>query len=142
MIQVAPLVGYKALSAMYSFQTLLIGLKMLPLYTSEVPEVFFARFGELSDEEKVKFLRIAILSVPLQQKEVESIVALAQDKNGICFSAINMGNMGLEELHETMIAVGLELSRIKIPWLSDEEKKKNFNGSGLTSEPNTASTPA
>lgn len=140
MIEVAPLKGYPALSAMYSFQALMIGLSRLPFYSHLDPHEFFASFGDLTDEEKTKFLRLAILSVPLEKKEVEAIASFAKDKNGIAYTPINMSNLGLEELHEIMIAVGLKLSAIKIPWLSDDEKKKRSLTLGSMSESSTSNT--
>lgn len=137
MIEVAPLVGYKALSAMHSFQVLMIGLKMLPFYGEQAPEEFFARFGKLSDEEKEKFIRLAVTSVPLEKKEVEALLSLAKDKHGVCYSALNIGNLGLADIIENIVAVCKELARIEIPWISDEEKKKSLSTLELMSEPNT-----
>lgn len=137
MIEVAPLVGYKALSAFYSFQVLMIGLKMLPFYQDQAPEEFFDRFRDLEEHEKEKFVRLAVASVPLKKDEVEAIVCLAKDKNGVPYSAINLGNLELLELQEIMVAVCMALGRIKVPFVSDEEKKKRSEPGALISTANT-----
>ncbi len=122
--KVLPLKGYKALRALNAFHALLLGLKMLPAYLGEPYEQFYAAFNLKTDSQKETFLREAVAFVQLAQDEVEALVSFATDKNGIPYSSVNAGNLAIDELHEIIVAVCMEIGRIKIGIVSEEEKKK------------------
>lgn len=124
--KILPLVGYKSLRALNAFHALLLGLKMLPAYQAEGYESFYASFGEKTDAEKEKLLREAAVFVQLQQDEVEALITFATDKNGVPYSAVNLKNLNAGELHEIIVAVCMEIGRIKIDLVSEEEKKKSL----------------
>lgn len=125
-INILPLVGYKALRSMAAFNTLLLGLKMLPMYeTIEYPE-FYASFKDKTDKQKEDALRLAAAFVQLSSEEVESLISFASDKNGIPYTSANLKNLKPNELFEIIIAVCMEIGRIKIDLVSDEEKKKSL----------------
>lgn len=121
--KVLPLVGYKSLRALNAFHALLLGLKMLPAYLAEGYESFYASFAEKSDEEKEKLIREAAVFVQLTQEEVEALVSFCSDKNGVPYSAVNVKNLNAGELHEIIVAVCMEIGRIKIDLVSESEKK-------------------
>jgi len=127
-MKILPLKGYNSLKALNSFHTLLLGLKMLPAYIMEDYETFFKSFNEKSEEVKEKLVREAVLFVQLQEEEVESLVGFATDKNGIPYSKANMKNLGPGELHEIITQVCMEIGKIKISILTNDEKKKLPNG--------------
>lgn len=133
MVKTLPLKGYKSLRALNGFHALLLGLKMLPAYITEAYETFYESFKDKSEADKEKLLREAILFVQLGQDEVEALVSFALDKNGVQYSSVNIKNLSLGELHETIVAVCMEIGRIKIEIVSEEEKK-NFLDSQSTSE--------
>lgn len=133
-MKVLPLKGYKSLKALNAFNALLLGLKMLPMYMSQSYETFYEGFKDMDDGEKETFLRQAVAFVELQPDEVEAIVSFACDKNGIPYSAANIKNLAPNELHETIVAVCMEIGRIKIDLVSESEKKKSVN-SQSTLEP-------
>lgn len=122
-LKVLPLKGYKSLKALNAFHALLLGLKMLPAYLSESYESFYESFREKPEEEKEKLIREAVLFVQLQQDEVEALVAFTTDKNGIPYSAASVNNLSMDELHEIIVAVCMEIGRIKIDILTESEKK-------------------
>lgn len=130
-IKVLPLKGYKALKALNAFNVLLLGLKMLPAYITEDYVSFFEKFKEKTDAEKETFLREAVAFVTLAQDEIEALVSFATDKNGIPYSKENLKNILVDELYEIIVAVGMEIGRIKIDLVSEDEKKK-YEDSALT----------
>lgn len=123
MRKVLPLKGYKSLKALNAFHALLLGLKMLPSYLAESYESFYESFKDKTDDEKEKLIREAALFVQLQQDEVEALVAFTTDRNGIPYSAANVNNLSVDELHEIIVAVCMEIGKIKIDILTESEKK-------------------
>lgn len=126
-MKVLPLKGYKSLKALNAFHTLLLGLKMLPAYAMEAYEDFYEGFSDKSDSEKEKFLREAVLFVPLQSDEVDALIAFCTDANGITYSDSNIKNLGPGEILECIVSVCMEIGRIKIDLVSQDEKKKLKN---------------
>jgi len=122
-MKVLPLKGYKSLKALNAFSALLLGYKMLPAYMGISYEEFYESFSEKSDEEKEAVLREAVAFVQLQSDEVESIITFCTDKNGIPYDSTNVKNIELKTLHEIIVSVCMEIGRIKINLVSDEEKK-------------------
>lgn len=123
MIQVLPLTGYKSLRALNAFHALLLGLKMLPAYIGEDYESFYASFGEKTEGEKEKLVREAVVFVQLAEDEVEALISFAKDKNGVPFSKVNLKNLTAGDLHEIIVAVCMEIGRIKIELVTEQEKK-------------------
>ena len=122
--KVLELKGYKSLKALNAFHALLLGLKMLPAYISQDYESFYASFSEKSEADKEKLLREAAVFVQLAQDEVESLITFCTDKNGVPYSAVNVKNLAVDELHEIIVSVCMAIGRIKIELVSEEEKKK------------------
>jgi hypothetical protein len=126
-MNVLPLKGYKSLRALNGFHALLLGLKMLPAYITEDYESFYERFRDKTDSEKEKLLREAAVFVQLGQDEVEALLSFCTDKNGIPYSAANIKNLNAGELHANIVSVCMEIGRIKIDLVSEEEKKNSQN---------------
>ncbi len=123
MIKVLELRGYKSLKALQAFHTLMLGLKMLPAYMGETYEEFYDRVSKMPASDQEKLVREAALFVDLTREEVDSLVAFSTDRNGVPFSAENLKNLGPKELHETIVAVCMEISKIKIDLVSESQKK-------------------
>lgn len=124
MIKILPLIGTKSLRALNAFNVLLLGLKMLPAYLAEDYETFYASFAGKTEAEKEKLLREAVVFVPLAEDELAALVCFATDKNGVPYTAVNIKNLTMEALFEVVVAVCMEIGRIKIDLISEEEKKK------------------
>lgn len=124
---VLPLKGYQSLKAFWAFQHLLLGLKMLPIYINQNVDVFFDNFKDMEEGEKETFIRQAVAWVPLEKDEVEAIICFVADANGVPYGPANLKNLNPEELHEIIVAVGVELSRFKVTIVSEAEKKKLDN---------------
>lgn len=133
---VSELKGYKSLRALNAFSALLLGLKMLPAYIEIPYEEFYESFSEKTEGEKESLLRQAVAFVRLEQDEVEALLSFCTDKNGVSYSAINMKNLSPADIHEMIVAVCMEIGRIKVDLVSEEEKKKLRN-SRSTSERST-----
>lgn len=122
-MRVLELKGFKSLRAMNAFHALMLGLKMLPAYMGEGYEEFFARIQSMPPSDQEKMIREAALFVELQKEEVESIICFCADKNGVPYSSENLKNLGPKELVDIIVAVCLEISKIKIDFVTDAEKK-------------------
>lgn len=122
-MRIAELRGFKSLRALNAFNALMLGLKMLPAYMGESYEAFLSRVSEMSPPDQQKLIKEAVLFVELQKEEVEALISFCLDKNGVPYSAENMKNLGPKELHEMIVAVCMELAKIKIDLVSEVEKK-------------------
>lgn len=132
-MNILPLKGYKSLRALNGFHALLLGLKMLPAYILEDYETFYSSFSEKSDAQKEKLLKEAVMFVQLGQDEVEALISFATDKNGIPYTAVNMKNLSVGQMFDIIVAVCMEIGRIKVDLVSEAEKK-NSEGSPSMSE--------
>ncbi len=123
-MKILPLVGYKSLRALNGFHVLLLGLNMLPAYIGKGYEKFYASFKEKTEDEKEAAIREAVLFVELKEEEVRALVSFACDSNGIPYGDTNIKNLSPKQLHEIIVAVCMEIGRIEIELVSEEEKKK------------------
>jgi hypothetical protein len=126
MRKLLPLQGYQSLRALNGCHTLLLGLKMLPVYMDQTYQAFFASFSTKSDEEKERNIREAAAFVQLSSEEVAAFLSFATDTNGVPYSDVNQKNLNPGEIFEIIVAVCMEISRIKIDLVSEEEKKKSL----------------
>ena len=123
--KVLELKGYKSLRALNAFNALLLGLKMIPDYMGESYEDFLNRIAAMPPEDQAIMIRKAALFVELQKEEVEAIVGFCTDPNGIPYEAANMGNLDPKELVEVIVAVCSEIGKMKIDFVTPNEKKKS-----------------
>jgi hypothetical protein len=86
-------------------------------------EKFHAAFETKTDAEKEVMIREAILFVKLEDEEIEALLSFTTDKNGVPYSKVNIKNLSPKDLHECIVAVCMELSRIKIDLVTEAEKK-------------------
>lgn len=133
-MKLLPLKGYKSLKALNAFHTLLLGLKMLPAHVMTDYESFFGAFKEKTDAEKETLIREAVLFVPLENEEVESLLSFVCDKNGVPYGPHSIKNLTPDMIHEAIVAVCIEIGKIKITLLSEEEKKKSLSGESIQDE--------
>lgn len=122
-MKVLELKGYNSLKALNAFHTLLLGLKMLPAYMGESYEDFYSRISELDEIDQEKLIREAALFVQLEKDEIIALTSFCTDANGIPYRAENMNNLSPKELVEIIVAVSMQISRMKIGLVSDKEKK-------------------
>lgn len=123
-MKILPLVGYKSFRALNAFHVLLLGLKMIPLYAELSYERFFEDFKDRPEEEKEKLIRQAAVLVELKQDEVEALLSFSTDKNGVPISAENVKNLDPGQIHEAIVAVCMQIGRIKVDLVTEDEKKK------------------
>lgn len=122
MIKVQELKGYKAHRAFNAFHSLMLGLKMLPMYLKEDYEPFLERIQELPDAEKKKVLLAAAQFVPLDEEEIKALLYFCHDRNNVPLSE-TIKNIGPDVIMECIVAVCFEISQIKIDFLTEAEKK-------------------
>ncbi len=123
-MKVLELKGFRSLRALNAFNTLMLGLKMLPAYMGEQYEEFFERVSLMTEEDQEKLIREASVFVELQKEEVEALLSFCTDANGVPYSAENMKNLGPKDIHEGIVAVCKEIAKIKIDLIGKAEKKK------------------
>lgn len=124
---VLPLHGLKSLDAVRGLSALLLGYYCLamPGKTSYATfEEFFESFGVISEEEKEKIIRTAILFVKVEHWEIEAMASFVPDKKGAPYSAASLKNMPMSQLIEIVVAVCKEMGKLKVSILSEDEKKK------------------
>ena len=125
MRKVLELKGYKSLRALNAFNALVLGLKMIPEYMGESYEDFLNKISAMPEADQNMMLKKAALFVELQKEEVEAIVSFCTDKNGIPYEASNMGNLDPKELIEVIVSVCSEIAKMKIDFVTQNEKKKS-----------------
>jgi hypothetical protein len=122
-MKVLPLIGAKSIAAFCSFNKLLLGYKMLPAYAGETYEVFFEHMKEKTDAQKESIIREALAFVALERDEIEALASFVADRNGVPYSPTSLKNLSLKEIFEIIIAVCMEIGRIDISLISEDEKK-------------------
>ena len=122
-MKVLELRGHKSLRALNVFHTLMLGLKMLPAYMGESYEEFLSRIDQMDSASQEKMIREAALFVELQKDEVEACLSFCADANGVPYSKENVQNLGPKEIHEMIVAVCMQIAKIKIDLVSESEKK-------------------
>ncbi len=122
-MKVLELKGYRSLKALNAFHALMLGVKMLPAYMGESYEDFFSRVNAMPEADQEKVIREGALFVELQRDEVEALVGFCADKNGVPYSAENLKSLGPGEIVEIVVAVCVEISKIKIDLVTPNEKK-------------------
>lgn len=123
MIKTLPLQGLKSVYALNAFMTLLFGLATEQRLAGQDFEETYANFEALPIEDKAKQLRHALQIVNLQKEDMLSLLAFAQDKNGIAFTEASVKQMPPGDILDAMLAVCLELAKIKPRTLSEDVKK-------------------
>lgn len=122
-MKVLELKGFKSLKALNVFHSLMLGLKMLPSYASEGYEEFFERVQKMPPHDQEKLIREAVLFVNLERDEVEALTAFVADANGVPYGPENLKSMGPDQIFEMIVAVSLEVAKIKIDFVTETEKK-------------------
>lgn len=119
-----PLVGFKSLQALNVFSTLMMGLKMLPAYRGETYEAFLERIQAMPEDDQRNMIRQAAVFVDLKQEEVEALASFAEDANGIQYGPANLKSMGPVEIVDLIVAVCMDIAKIKVNLVTEDEKKK------------------
>ena len=122
-MKVTDLKGFKGWRAFNVFHKLMLGVKMLPMYAAESYEDFFARVEAMPDSDKEKVIRQASIFVDLDEDEIIDIISCCEDSNGIALGRAQLKSMSHDMIFECVVAVATEISKIKVNFVSDTEKK-------------------
>lgn len=79
----------------------------------------------MPESDQLKLIREAAMFVELTKEEVEAIVGFCADKNGVPYEAANLKNLDPKQLIEMIVAVCGEISKMKIDFVTPNEKKKS-----------------
>jgi hypothetical protein len=123
-IKVLEIKGIKSLRAWNVFQQLMLGVSMLPEYSSEKPESFYKRVQEMSESDQEKVILKAINMVPVEVEDLQALFTFCADQNGVPFSHENIKNLKPVELIEMIFMVCKEIAKLKMYFVSEDEKKK------------------
>lgn len=115
--------GFKSLKALNVFHSLMLGLKMLPSYRHLGYEEFLESVQNMSPPDQEKLIRESALFVELERDEVEAMVCFVVDNNGVPYTSENLKNMSPDKIYEMVVAVALEVAKIKINFVTESEKK-------------------
>jgi hypothetical protein len=115
--------GVKSLRALNVFQQLMLGVKMLPEFADEEFEKFYVRVQGLPEKEQEKLIRTAIHFVPVEAEDLQALFTFCADPNGVPFSSENIKNLAPGEMIEMIVGVCKEIAKVKIYFLSEDEKK-------------------
>lgn len=124
-MNVLELKGFNSYRALNAFHALMLGIKMLPNYQLETYEEFYSRVSKLTSEAQEQIIREAALFVELNRNEVEALICFCPDANGIAYQPANLNNLTPDQIFECIVAVCVEISKIKIDIITDEQKKKS-----------------
>lgn len=126
-MKVLELRGFKSLKALNAFHTLMLGVKMLPSYITESYEDFYGRVSQMPPQDQEKIIREAALFVELQKDEVEALVCFCADSNGVPYTAENLKALRPDQILEIVVAVCVEISKIKVNFVREDEKKNSLS---------------
>ena len=117
--------GSKSLRAINAFITLVTGLKMLPEYQKISIWPFLAAIAELDTDGQATMLREAALIVPIEDEEIFALAHFCQDQNGVRYSRENVNGLGPGQIIDLIVAVCLEIIKLKVHLVSESEKKNS-----------------
>lgn len=86
--------------------------------------MFFEALKDCDELTRETILREALALVELDPDEVESILSFTTDSNGVPISRANIKNLPPDEIFERLLAVLLEVGKIRITLLTKEEKER------------------
>lgn len=124
MIKVLPLAGINSFHASQAYKHVLLGLKMLPQYSTQKFSTFYADIEARGPEAIEEAIREAVAFVRLEPNEIETVLSFTTDPNGIPYCSANIANLTPEKIFEGIVAVFLEISKIPINLVTPSEKKK------------------
>lgn len=124
-INVKELSGLSSYSAFQVFYKVLLGLKMYVAYAHYKPDEFFDHIGNLSIEDQEKIVREALMLVPIEKDEILILASFCTDKNGVPFGIQNMGSLNPKQVLEILVKSCMELVKIKIDFVNEDEKKNS-----------------
>lgn len=123
MIRVGEIKGLKSLRALNAFSVLAIGLKMTPDYSQETFVDFFNTLQKMDEKKQIEKFTEAAMIVQLDPDEVTAMISFCSDRNGVPYGSENIKNLGPNELIQTLVAVCMEIVKIKIDSVTEDEKK-------------------
>lgn len=124
-IKTRELSGLSSFSALQVFYKVMLGLKMFAAYAHYEPEAFFEMLEGLETKDQERFVREALLLVPLEKEDILCLAQFCADKNGVRYCAENMIKLKPDQLFEILVKSCMELVKIKIDFVSEAEKKKS-----------------
>ncbi len=127
-MKILELKGYKSYMAFTAFHRLMLGLKMIPEYKLIGYEEFFNAVHKLTEPEQREMIKKASIFVTLERDEMESLISFGVDPNGVPYSKENIRDMSPDQMIDIVIAVCMEIAKIKIDFVTDAEKKNLKTG--------------
>jgi hypothetical protein len=125
-IKVLELRDYDGLKVYQAFNSLLLGMKMLPMYQELSFEEWVNLIDLMPEDKQENVIRMGAQFVVLENEDIRSIISFCCDPNSVPYSKENIKNLNPLELIECVVAVSMKIIRFKVDFLSDSEKKKSL----------------
>lgn len=122
-MKVRELVGLESFFAFQVYHKLLLGLKMLPAYLSVPYETFYSGIELMGEVDQEKLIREAALFVNLDKEEINAMAVFCCDSNGVRYTSENLKSLKPDEIFEIIVAVSMQIAKIKVNFVSEPEKK-------------------
>ncbi len=123
-MKVRELRGIPAFHAFQAHQKIMLGLKMLPAYSTEGYEEFYARVEKMPFRDQETLVREAVaLGTRLDPEEIMDLLQFCEDPNGVTIGPVNVKGLEHQYIHEALVAVCCELVKVKVKLVSEAEKK-------------------
>jgi hypothetical protein len=113
--------GIDGVKAYHSALTLVRSLYYIPkelegiIIFHDTYEKMVKWFDELDDENKRKFLKIAVEDgAVLELKEIESLFKFAKDENGVPLGKENINNLNAFEINDLILEIACEIIKSKV----------------------------
>ena len=120
---VLTLTGIAGVRAFNVFHHVILGMKMLPINLEKGYEAFLGELHEKEDQERKKFFVSGLRFVPLEDSDIEAVLKFCLDSNGVPLCRANTKSMAAQTIIEHMADVFVEISKINVDLVTDEEKK-------------------
>ena len=107
--------GIRSPAGYQVFFKLLLGYYLIPMFAADADfDAFLSRFEKMAEDEKRAVLEKAAAVVDLTNEERLNVLCFAKDKNGVPYSAENVGNLPFDEILRITVDVCLAFSEVKV----------------------------
>lgn len=116
--------GIKSYYALTTFNCVVLRITQLPNFEQWSEEQILESFEQLTQEQVTALLRKSIDLIPLNDKEILSLIVFCEDKNGVPLGLHSLKNFNPYEIRELCLSVLIEISKIRINFVTDDEIRR------------------
>ena len=116
--------GINSYYALTTFHCVVLRITQLPSFDGYSEEQILESFNQLTQEQITALLRKSIDLIPLSEKEILSLIVFQKDRNGVPLGLHSLKNFNPYEIRELCLNTLIEISKIKINFVTDDEIKR------------------